>query len=117
MKKTLPLLIILFSLFACGDKYNKLEKKWHFKAIQKNDRDLLEILPNQDFFHLKNDGSFHYELAAKNNLVAKGSYHVDHDYLVLEYNQPKDTVRRYHITELKDNSLIITENEVNYIFN
>ena len=116
MKKTILLLTILFSFLSCATKQEQLVKKWYFKAIQKNDRDILNIQENQDFFHLKNDGSFHYELGAKNNLVAKGSYRLDQDHLVLKYTQPKDTVRRYQVTELKDNSLIITENEVHYIF-
>lgn len=92
-----------------------IEKKWHFNAIEKKNTSLIPINPASDFFHLENN-QFHYELAAKNKLVAKGDYILQNDLLVFYYNKPHDTIRRYRITEHTDSTLVITENNISYKF-
>ncbi|MFD0965090.1 NupC/NupG family nucleoside CNT transporter [Pseudofulvibacter geojedonensis] len=112
MKKTLAALLILVSLLTFGQN---IEQEWKFNSIKKNDSSLVSINSDSDFFILKNN-QFHYSLEGKNNLVAKGDYILQNDLLVFYYQQPKDTIRRYRITQKTDSTLVITENNVNYAF-
>jgi CNT family concentrative nucleoside transporter len=93
-----------------------IEKNWQFSSIE-NDlgEHILNINSEKD--HLKlSDGSFHYELEAKNKLVASGDYIFHSNILIFYYNHPTDTIRNYNITELTDSTLVFSENNVNYKF-
>lgn len=112
MKKTLATLLLLVSFLTFGQE---IEKNWSFQSITKNDSSLVSINSEKDFFKLTNN-QFHYELDGKNNLSAKGDYILQNDLLVFYYQQPKDTIRRYRITEKTDSTLVITENNIDYAF-
>ena len=93
-----------------------LEKKWQFSSIESAEGEtILSINSENDFLTLM-DGTFSYELEAKENLKASGDYMFQNKLLVFYYNQPTDTIRRYKISELTDSTLIFTENESNYKF-
>ena len=92
------------------------EREWQFESIENEEGEsLLDINSDSDFINFSN-GSFHYELEAKNNLVASGNYLYQNDLLVFFYNKPKDTIRNYRIIELTDSTLVFTENQVDYKF-
>ena len=93
-----------------------IHKDWQFSAIE-NDRGkaLFSINSEKDFFHLDN-GTFEYELEAKDNLKASGDYIFQNNLLVLFYNQPSDTIRRYRVSEITDSTLVFSENNVRYSF-
>lgn len=112
MKKTLLLLTLLISTLSFGQQ---LDKKWNFSAIQLGEKPILQINKEKDFFHL-NKNTFHYELEAKDSLVAKGDYIYQNDLLVFYYSEPNDTIRRYRVTELTDSTLVINENNIDYKF-
>jgi len=93
-----------------------LEKKWQFSSIENAEGEsLISINPENDFLILR-DGTFSYELEAKENLKASGDYMFQNKLMIFYYNQPTDTIRRYKISELTDSTLIFTENGSNYKF-
>jgi len=92
-----------------------IDQKWQFKAIEKNNSSIVAIDSATDFLTLKNN-QFEYQLAAKNNLNAKGDYLLQNDLLIFYYTQPTDTIRRYRITEHTDSTLVFTENTTSYSF-
>ena len=93
-----------------------LEKKWQFSSIEDAEGEsIISINSENDFLTLR-DGTFSYELEAKENLKASGDYMFQNKLLIFYYNQPTDTIRRYKISELTDSTLIFTENGSNYKF-
>jgi len=112
MKYFLTCLIALVSAITFGQD---IDQKWQFKAIEQNNSNLVAIDAATDFLTLKNN-QFEYQLAAKNNLTAKGDYLVQNDLLIFYYTQPTDTIRRYRITEHTDSTLVFTENTTKYSF-
>jgi len=112
MKYFLICLIALVSAFTFGQD---IDQKWQFKTIEKNNLNIIAIDTDTDFLTLKNN-QFEYQLAAKNNLSAKGDYLLQNDLLIFYYTQPKDTIRRYRITEHTDSTLVFTENATEYSF-
>ena len=93
-----------------------IETDWHFSEITNNQGDpILEIDTENDILHLSK-GTFNYQLASKNNLIASGDYILQNKLLVFFYTQPNDTIRRYRITEATDSTLVFTENDISYAF-
>lgn len=93
-----------------------LEKNWQFSSIEDaQGESLISINSENDFLTLR-DGTFSYEIEARENLKASGDYMFQNKLLVFYYNQPTDTIRRYKISELTDSTLIFTENGSNYKF-
>jgi len=93
-----------------------IEKNWLFLSVETLEGEsLFPINPETDRFDL-NNGVFNYSLEAKDNLEASGDYIFQNNLLVLFYSKPKDTIRRYHIDELTDRTLVFSENNVKYSF-
>ena len=105
--------LVLVQFLSLGQN---LEKKWQFSSIENTEGEsLISINPENDFLTLR-DGTFSYELEAKENLKASGDYMFQNKLMIFYYNQPTDTIRRYKISELTDSTLIFTENGSNYKF-
>lgn len=111
MKKFIFLIACLFSIVVTAQS---IENNWHFTAITKNGKKLFDV-NRSDVFQLK-EGQFYYSLAAKNNLIASGSYTASDSLLTFTYTKPTDTIRSYRIRSLSDSALVITENDVVYNF-
>ncbi|GAB5401558.1 MAG: hypothetical protein Aureis2KO_31430 [Aureisphaera sp.] len=108
----LSLLFVSVSLFS-----QNLEKTWNFSNISDSQgNSLFSISEGNDQFVLNQDGTFEYSLEAKNNLKASGDYMFQNNLLVLFYNQPKDTIRRYRVGTITDSTLVFSENQVQYAF-
>ncbi len=102
-------------LLSQGIFAQSIEKDWTFSSITQESNPLFEI--NQDTDSISfNNGTFQYSLSAKDNLNASGDYILQNNLLVLFYNTPKDTIRRYRIQELTDDKLVFTENNTTYSF-
>ena len=114
MKK---IFIVVISLIFFGSSFGQtIEKDWNFSSIKNNQGEsLFRINSENDHFTLK-DGSFEYQLEAKNNLKASGDYLFQNNLLVLFYDQPTDTIRRYRVTQITDSSLVFSENNIQYTF-
>ena len=116
MKKFQKFVFLCLILGCFGTGYGQsIEKNWNFSAIEDASGNSLFNITNEDTFSL-NEGVFTYQLAAKDNLKATGDYIYQNNLLVLFYNTPKDTIRRYRITKLTDTELTFTENDITYRF-
>lgn len=114
MKKFLLLgLLVLTQTFSFGQN---LEKEWQFSGIENiKGESLFNINPSTDILKLS-EGSFQYQLEAKDNLQATGNYIFQNKLLVFYYEQPTDTIRNYIIKEHTDSTLVFSENEVLFKF-
>lgn len=108
-------ILSLFALFSLTAQVDILDR-WSFHSITNLENENLLSIDSADYFWLKVDSSFHYELKAKNNLVAKGQLKLNNNTLTLHYSTPFDTTRHYTIKTLNDSSLVISENGINYGF-
>lgn len=88
---------------------------WQFESIENKNTDEVISITETDVLTLENN-KFEYRLAAKNNLKAKGDYILQNDLLIFYYTQPKDTIRRYRITEHTDSTLVFSENSTKFSF-
>ncbi len=114
LKKCFAALLVFTSLSALAQP--SLIHRWSFKAITNNAQEELLPVDSGDYFHLKQDSSFSYALAAKNNLYAAGTFQLRNDTLVFKYRQPTDTVRYYALQVLNDTLLSIKEGPVTFSF-
>lgn len=110
-------IVIIFSFlgFFGNALGQSIEKDWSFSAIEDTLGNSLFDIAEDDTFSLK-DGVFKYQLAANNSLNASGDYIFQNNLLVLFFNTPKDTIRRYRITTLTDTALTFTEKNITYRF-
>ncbi|WP_432412723.1 NupC/NupG family nucleoside CNT transporter [Rasiella sp. SM2506] len=110
-------LVIVFSFLGFfGSVFGQsIEKDWNFSAIEDASGNPLFDISEDDTFSLK-DGVFNYHLAAADVLKASGDYIYQNNLLVLFFNTPTDTIRRYRITELTDTALSFTEKNTTYRF-
>ena len=112
-KYLLVIVLVLVHFLSFGQD---LENKWQFSSIENaNDESITAINSENDFLILR-DGTFSYEIEAKESLKASGDYQYQNKLLVFYYNQPIDTIRKYEITEHTDSTLIFTENGSHYKF-
>ena len=109
------LILSLFLSIGLSSTAQNFTGKWLFNSITNTEGDTLIQVGNTDFFELNSEGHFHYELAIKNNLVAKGSWIFKNDTLLLDYKLPNDTLRKYVISQ-QEPQLILNESGVNYTF-
>ena len=115
MKKYLLIGILLFlsQTFLIGQN---LEKEWQFSSVENElGESLFNINPSIDLL-LLSEGSFRYQIEAKDNLQASGDYSIQDNELVFYYTQPTDTIRNYIIKEHSDSTLVFSENNVLYKF-
>lgn len=114
MKSVLSFLCIVF--FFGNALGQTLEKQWDFESITgTNDTSLFEFDSTNGSIEF-NNGAFKYSTKTKDSLEASGDYIFQNNLLVLFYNQPKDTILRYRVTELSNTLLKITENNNTYTF-
>lgn len=95
---------------------NNYEGKWMFQSITNTTSDTLVSVTEADYMQLNPDGSFVYELAAKNNLLAKGNYEFVSDQFSFHYTLPKDTSRYYKLLDLTESQLRFQEDNVIFTF-
>lgn len=114
MRKLLLLaMVLMVQMITLGQS---IDKDWKFSAITTQEGDsLFKINSEKDHF-LLNDGTFSYALEEKNNLKASGDYIYQNNLLVLFYNHPSDTIRRYRINQLTDSTLVFSEGNILYQF-
>ncbi|MDY2585777.1 nucleoside transporter C-terminal domain-containing protein [Winogradskyella aquimaris] len=93
----------------------ELEKTWQFTSIENSETGNKITVSKSDVLKFK-DGDFDYKLLAKDNLKASGHYTLQNNLLVLYYNKPKDTIRKYKVREFTDSTLVFTEKATKYSF-
>lgn len=109
--------LLTLSIFFCvlNQYAQSIEKKWSFEKITQKDSSSIFNISPEDYLELK-EGSFYYQLAAKDSLKVSGNYIYQNKQLIFYYQQPTDTVRFYKIQEATDSTLIFKENNVTYAF-
>ena len=114
MKK---ILIVFLACIFFGSSFGQsLEKDWKFNSIKNDSGDALFLINSENDFFTLNNGSFEYTLEAKDNLKARGDYIFQNNLLVLFYNKPNDTIRRYRVSKITDSTLVLAENNIQYSF-
>lgn len=113
MLKKLSILLFIFSFNSIFSQ--SIIGDWFFENVQdSNANELFEVKKTDLLSITEND--FKYNLEAKNNLLAEGSYSITNNKLSFKYNTPSDTLRTYDITLLSRNELEFTENGITYKF-
>ena len=113
MLRKLSILLFIFSFNSIFSQ--SIVGDWFFENIQdSNGNELFEVKKTDLLSITEND--FKYNLEAKNNLLAEGSYTITNNELSFKYNTPSDTLRTYDITLLSSNELEFTENGITYKF-
>ncbi len=108
------LLAMLLSTWVYGQ--HSFANKWQFKSITDSANSALFAIDSTDFFNLDSSGSFNYQLKAKNNLQASGSWEHRSDTLYLQYQLPDDTLRQYFVETQNDTLLRIQEGAIAFSF-
>jgi len=106
------LLVFLSTLFFSVSAY-EIEDKWFFSEIKSETTNNTDF-NKDDILLINNDNTFEYQISSK-DLYAKGSWELIEDKLIFNYILPNDTTREY-IVKVSNNSLILIENNVKYIF-
>ncbi len=108
--------ILLLSIGLTSFGQEGLKFRWAFKDVSNTEGVSLLKVDTSDFFLLSEDSTFEYQLKAKDNLQAKGTWLVANDTLVFNYSSPTDTTRYYSLVEINDTLLVINEGAVNFSF-
>lgn len=106
--------LVAIVLFFFGNTFaQSIEKTWQFSEVKdENGLSLLNINPKKDFLKLDN-GLFEYQVAS-DSLVSKGDYMFQNNLLVLFFNKPADSIRRFRVEQVTDSSLTLSENNYKY---
>ncbi len=113
MLKKLSILLFIFSFNSIFSQ--SIVGDWFFQNIQDSNGNELFEVKKTDLLSIT-EKDFKYNLEAKNNLQAEGSYSIANNKLSFNYNTPSDTLRTYDIKLLSENELEFTENGVSYKF-
>ena len=113
MLKKLSILVFIFSFNSIFSQ--SIIGDWFFQNIKDSNGNELFEVKKTDLLNIS-EKDFKYNLEAKNNLLAEGSYSIENNELSFKYNTPLDTLRTYDITLLSDNELEFTENGISYKF-
>jgi len=110
------LLVVVLVLVQFISNGQNLEQEWQFSGIEnEKGESIIPINSEKDRLSLS-EGAFLYELEAKDHLKASGDYMFQNKLLVFYYTHPKDTIRRYKISEHTDSTLVFSENGISYKF-
>ena len=107
--------IVTIALFYFGNIFGQsIERTWQFSEVQdQKGLSILNINPEKDFLKLEN-GEFEYELTANDSLLSTGDYIYQNNLLVLFFNKPKDTIRRFRVSQVTDSTLTLSEGKLLY---
>ena len=113
MLKSLTLFLSFFIWFNCNSQ--EFIGKWQFQNISSiENSESLKKIGSDDLFYILEDGTFNYNIESS-SLIAMGDWSFENNTLKLVYELPIDTIR-YYQTSLKESSLTLTENQINYTF-
>ena len=113
MLKKLSILVFIFSFNSIFSQ--SIIGDWFFQNIKDSNGNELFEVKKTDLLNIS-EKDFKYNLEAKNNLLAEGSYSIKNNELSFKYNTPTDTLRTYDITLLSENELEFRENGISYKF-
>lgn len=107
------ILIAIFCFVTSLSLAQQLEKKWNFSSIKNQSGTEIIGIDSTDFFSF-NDGKFSLQLTKNADSLASGNYIRQQNLLIVQFKNPKDTVRYFNILSLDETSLVLTENDATY---
>lgn len=106
---------LLFFLFGISlVQAQTLSKNWSFQE-SKGSPQAENSFSSQDQLLLQ-DGRFEIKTSAGDSIKAQGDYLYQNNLLVLFYNPPIDTIRKFRVNELEESTLVISDNSGSYAF-
>lgn len=115
MKHSIALSLIILFTFFIGQTQD-LEKSWQFEAIYNSTgQNLYTSNTESDFLNLEN-GTFDYTLSNQDYGKFEGDYIRQNNLLVLYYDEPIDTIRKFRISKLTDSTMVLNEKNTTYAF-
>ncbi len=108
-------ILVAISLFFFGNVFGQsIEKNWQFSEVKdENGLSILKVNPEKDYLKLDN-GSFEYQLTPNDSLKYTGDYIFQNNLLVLFFNKPNDSIRRFRVSQVTDSTLSLSENNLEY---
>ncbi|SRX54214.1 NupC/NupG family nucleoside CNT transporter [Aequorivita sp. CIP111184] len=108
-------LIATLAILCFGTVFGQsIEKTWQFSEVKdENGLSILKINSENDYLILEN-GSFEYQLSPKDSLISSGDYIFQNNLLVLFFNKPNDSIRRFRVENVTDTTLALSENNYKY---
>lgn len=108
-------LVVTLALFLFGTVFGQsIEKTWQFSEVKdENGLSTLNTNPEKDYLKLEN-GSFEYQLSQPDSLKSSGDYIFQNNLLVLFFNKPNDSIRRFRVEQVTDSTLALSENNYKY---
>lgn len=108
-------ILVAIVLFFFGNVFGQsIEKTWQFSEVKDgNGLAILKVNPEKDYLKLEN-GAFEYQLAPSDSLKSSGDYIFQNNLLVLFFNKPSDSIRRFRVAEVTDSTLSLSENNIEY---
>lgn len=108
-------LVVTLALFLFGTVFGQsIEKTWQFSEVKdENGLSTLNTNPEKDYLKLQN-GSFEYQLSQPDSLKSSGDYIFQNNLLVLFFNKPNDSIRRFRVEQVTDSTLALSENNYKY---
>ena len=112
MKK---IILVALSLFIFGNVFGQsIEKNWEFSEVKdESGLSVININPDQNYLKLE-DGTFEFQLSAHDSIQSVGDYIFQNNLLVLFLNKPKETTKRFRVSQLTDSTMTLSEGELNY---
>lgn len=108
-------LVVTLALFLFGTVFGQsIEKTWQFSEV-KDENGLASLNTNSEKDYLKlENGSFEYQLSQPDSLKSSGDYIFQNNLLVLFFNKPNDSIRRFRVEQVTDSTLALSENNYKY---
>lgn len=107
-------ILVALALFFFGNIFaQSIENTWQFSEVKdENGLSIININPEKDFLKLEN-GAFEYQVA-NDSLMSSGDYLFQNNLLVLFFNKPADSIRRFRVEQVTDSTLSLSENNYKY---
>src|SRR5690606_24861870 len=99
-------IFVAIALLFFGTTFGQsIEKTWQFSEVKdQNGLSIIDINPEKDYLKLEN-GTFEYQLAPIDSLKSSGDYIFQNNLLVLFFNNPNDSIRRFRVLQVTDSTL------------
>lgn len=107
------ILLTFFCFFSLSYFGQQIENQWKFSSIKSQSETTKIAIDSSDNFSLKK-GIFSFKLKQFSDSILSGNYIHQKNLLILNFKNPRDTVRYFNIVSLDDSNIVLTENDVTY---
>src|SRR5690606_4436340 len=108
MNRFLCSLILIFVGITSSLAQSTISKTWSFESVNDSSRQYLsDVQPEEDYLKIEN-GNFEYLLSSHDSTAASGSYIYQNEVLVFFYDNPKDSIANFKVSELTDSTMVLS---------